>query len=106
MIDTKRLKFTDMIGNDSGSREDSNVTWLWSAFDAAGAVWLGLGGSEADSISCGINDSVGDASEVSVEARIDGLFFIELGECGGEGLGAAVIILGTGRMSCDLTCLD
>ena len=82
MIDTNRLKFTDMIGNDSGSREDSNIMWLWSVFDAAGAVVLGLGvkgGSEADSISCGINDRVGDVSDVAVDARIDSLLFIDVG---------------------------
>ena len=66
---------------------------------------LGFGGSEADNRSCGINDSVGDASEVAVDARIDGLLFIDVGEGGGDGLGTAVMILGAGHMSCDFVIL-
>jgi hypothetical protein len=40
MIDSKRLKFVDMASDSRGSREDSNVVWLWSVLDAGGAERL------------------------------------------------------------------
>jgi hypothetical protein len=63
------------------------------------------GGSEADNISCGINDREGDDNDVAVDERIDGRLFIEVGEGGGDGFGMEVTILGAGRMSCDLASL-
>ena len=63
------------------------------------------GGREADNISCGNNDKVGDVNDVAVDERIDDLLFIEVGEGGGEGFGMEVTILGAGRMSCDLAFL-
>jgi len=63
------------------------------------------GGSDADNMSCGINDRVGDDNEAAVDKRIDGLLFIEVGEGGGDGFGMEVVILGAGRMSCDLAFL-
>jgi len=58
------------------------------------------GGNEADNTSCGNNDKDGDA--VAVDERIDGRRFIEVGDGGGDGFGMDVVILGAGRMSCDL----
>ena len=77
--------------------------------DAGGggvALELGeSGGSEADNMNCGNNDSEGDAKEAAVDERIDGRRFIEVGEGGGDGFGMEVVILGAGRMSCDLALL-
>jgi len=73
-----------------------------------GGVALGLGesgGSEADNMSCGNNDSEGDANEAAVDERMDGRRLIEVGEGGGDGFGMEVVILGAGRMSCDLAFL-
>jgi hypothetical protein len=60
------------------------------------------GGRDADNISCGMKDKVGEANEVAVDERIDGLRFIEVGEGGGDGFGMDVVILGAGRMSYNL----
>jgi hypothetical protein len=55
-----------------------------------------IGGRDADNISCGIKDRVGEANEVAVHERIDGLLFIEVGEGGGEGFGMDLVVLGAG----------
>jgi len=57
-------------------------------------VAVGLG--DADNISCGIKDRVGEANDVTVDERMDGLLFIEVGEGGGDGFGMDVVILDAG----------
>ena len=55
------------------------------------------GGGEAEKTR-GIRNKEGDASEVAVGERIDGLLFIEVGAGGEGGFGTEAIILGVSQM--------
>ena len=100
MIDIKHLTGVDVIGNDSESCEDSNIT---SILDAGGVVVAGLGfkgRSEPENISCAVSDWEGDANEVAADGRSDNPLLIEVGEGGGDGFKTEKIIPITWRLWC------
>lgn len=108
MIVTNRLKFVDMMGNESGSFVDNNEKLsgplLCLGFGSVGVVDVDpglIGGSAAESSICGMNDIADDGEfrEFAVVDNSDGLRVRVEGECGGEGLGMEVIILAAGLMS-------
>ena len=104
MIETKRLKLTDIVGSDSDSRED-----MYTGSSVRRAAPVPAGGEPArvpalapapslaaapgrvdESKSCGISASVGDVSESAAEESIDMRRWMVVGEGGGDGCGYEV----------------